>query len=471
MIGRKEEIEKLDRIYNSKRSELVAIYGRRRVGKTYLIEETFKDKFIFKHSGIYYKNLEVRNVLAFELRQFFKSLKEYGLKSDKMPNDWFEAFSLLKELIIQNNRKKRILVFIDEFPWLDTPKSNFISAFEFFWNSFGCSNSKLMMIICGSSSSWILNNMIHNHGGIYNRVTSQLKIKPFNLKETEELLISNGFNYSRYDIVQTYMVFGGIPYYLNQLNKDKSFMLNIDELFFGNNALFINEFDDLFSSTFESPTIIKNIIYVLSKKNIGFTREEIANELNISNGGNLSLLLKSLIESGFIIKYVPFNKNKITYYKLIDPFAIFYLNFKNYLNNCHFFKDNYSSSLLSSWRGLSYEIVCFNHIEEIKKFLGINGISVEASPYFEKNDEGVYQIDMILKRKDNIINICEIKFYHSPYRIDKNTYLKLLSKNDLIEKNLNKKESIQNILITSLSAIKNEYSFFFNEILTLDDLF
>lgn len=471
MIGRKKEIEILNTFYNSNKAEFVAVYGRRRIGKTFLIEDTFKKKFAFRHTGIYSKNLKVKNILKFELTQFYNSLVIYGLKDEKVPNDWFEAFSLLRKLLDQRRKgsNKKQVVFLDELPWLDTSKSNFISALEFFWNNYGSGNDKLLLIVCGSASSWILDNLIHNIGGLYNRITCQIKLKPFTLKECEELLKSKNIKYSRYEIIKAYMVFGGIPYYLNLLDKSLSVTQNINNLFFKEDSILKNEFDNLFSSTFASPEQVKSIIFALSEKNIGLKRDEILKKTKLNDNGHFSHYLSSLIESDYIVSYNDINNN--TYYKLIDSFSLFYLKFKEYFKINDFFLLNFNSPIITTWYGLNYEIVCFNHINKIKEALGISAVSCEVFPFFEKNNESGAQIDLILKRRDNILNICEIKYYKEKLTISKKDYLKYLSKTSIVEEHLNKKQSILNVLITSFGVNRNEYSFFFNDILTLDDLF
>lgn len=473
MIGRKKEIDELDRLYNSKKAELVAVYGRRRIGKTYLINHYFNNNFAFKHTGLAPDENSENNQLERQLIQFYSSLSYYGLpKNIKKPNDWFEAFDLLKILIESKNNGQRLVVFIDELPWLDTKKSEFIKAFELFWNNYGCANDNLMLIICGSANSWLLNNLINNHGGLYGRVTYEIKLSPFSLMECEELLKSNNVNYSRYDIVQAYMIFGGIPYYLNYINKAYSLAMNIDELFFKRGAIFKTEFDRLFASVFSNPLKIKEIVKLLYKNNLGLTRKELIDKLSISDGGTLSKYLNSLIASDFVIKYTPFTfKKKEERYKLIDPFCIFFLTFaENNTNyNENYWSQNSTSQKLSSWRGYAYENVCFNHVKQVKFALGISGVITEESAFYNKEDG--YQIDLIISRNDNIINLCEIKFYAGEYLLNKNSYLKIIDINNLLGEKISKRKVIHNTLITTYGIKRNEYSDVFTKVITLDDLF
>ena len=472
MIGRKKEISKLMDLYNNKRSELVAIYGRRRVGKTYLINETFKDKFTFKHTALSPDDFKNNNeLLERQLERFYKNLSKYGLEDKSKPKDWFEAFDLLEKLLEQKEDGNRLVVFIDELPWLDTKKSYFIKAFEYFWNNFGCARENLMFIISGSATSWIENELINNTRGLYGRVTYQIKLYPFSLKESKELLESNGVNYSLYDITQAYMIFGGIPYYLNYIDKKYSLSQNVDNLFFKENGVLLLEFDRLFNSIFTFSEKAKSIIKFLESNSLGFTRDDIAKKTNISDGGGLSKYLNSLIASNFIIKYVPFGFSKREpRYKLVDPFCIFYIRFvldKSNKNNL--WTEDSSNQKISSWRGYAFENVCFNHIDQIKFALGISSVSTNVSAFFNKEDG--YQIDLVIDRKDNIINLCEIKFYSDEFKITKDYFLKINRRSNLVREKISKKYSVMNTLISTYGIYKNEYYYSFSNSITLDDLF
>ena len=471
MIGRKKEIEELLNLYSSNKAELVAVYGRRRVGKTYLINETFNNKFFFKHAGLSLDENVDNKKTNIQLEYFSKTLSLYGINIDKKIETWFDAFYYLTKLIMQADESTKKVIFIDELPWLDTKGSNFLSAFEGFWNSFACSRKDLLVIVCGSATSWIENNLINNTGGLYGRVTYEIKLSPFNLCETKEFLESNNVNYSLYDITQTYMIFGGIPYYLNYIDKKYSLAQNIDNLFFKNNALLAFEFDRLFNSVFTFSEKAKDIIKLLATNSIGFTRADISNKLKISDGGVLSKYLRSLIASDFIIKYVPFGFSKRNiHYKLVDPFCIFFIKFiLDRTENDYLWSEESSNQKISSWRGYAFENVCFNHIDQIKFALGISGISTSTSAFYNKDDG--YQIDLMIIRKDNIINLCEIKFYSDEFKITKDYFLKINRRNNLLKEKINKKYSIMNTLISTYGLFKNEYYFTFKNSITLEDLF
>ena len=473
MIGRKKEIHILEELYSGNKAEFVAIYGRRRIGKTYLVDEIFRDRITFRHAGLspVEMNNSAKSPLKSQLEAFYYSLILAGMKKSKCPKDWLEAFFMLESYLQSIDRGERMLIFLDELPWMDTSKSGFITAFESFWNSWAC-NKNIMLIVCGSANSWIMNELINNHGGLYGRVTHEIKLEPFSLKECEECLKDKHIEYSRYDIVQTYMIFGGIPYYLNYLNRNLSLAANVDELFFGKNALLKIEYDRLFASVFKNAEMAKKIVELLSTKNIGYTRKEISEKIKVSNSGEFGKLLNSLIVSDFVVSYVPFGEGKRNEkYKLVDPFCLFYLKFvKNSETiNESFWSNNVNSQSIVSWRGFAFENVCFNHIKQIKEGLGISGVVSKQSAWIDQED-GV-QIDLIIERKDNIVNMCEIKFYSDVFKVDKNYDMLLRKRVSVLSNHLLKKCAIHNTLITTYGIKDNEYKWSFNSVITMDDLF
>lgn len=330
-----------------------------------------------------------------------------------------------------------------------------------------------MVIIFGSTNSWILDNLINNHGGLYNRVTYEIKLSPFTLKECEEFYIANNIKFSKYDIVQSDMILGGIPYYMEYIKSSLSLVQNIDELFFNQNAKLTNEYDRLFSSIFTNPTYVKSIVELLASKSIGYKRSEIVEKLKIKDGAKLSSYLNALISNDLIIKYIPYGKSKKEpYYKLIDSFCLFYLRFVKNKDNIsdNYWQNNFSSQSLISWRGYAFENICFKHIDEIKKALGISSVSTITSALIKLDDETSSKIDMVILRKDNIINVCELKFYNQEFTVSKEYYKTLLAREDSINSQ-NKIAIVHNTLITTFGIVKNEYSSIFSDVITLADLF
>ena len=391
------------------------------------------------------------------------------------PENWMDAFFLLEQYLQKNDNGSRQLVFLDELPWLDTPRSGFIQAFEGFWNTWGCHRKNLMVIVCGSANSWIQDELINNHGGLYGRLTYEMKLSPFDLRECEEFFRSRHVNFSRYDVVQSYMIFGGIPYYLGYIDNSISLAQNVDRLFFSRYGILKGEFDRLFNSVFSNPEAIKSIVKLLYTRNAGYTRKEIINNLKVSDGGVLSKNLNSLIASDFVIKYVPFGFSKRQeHYKLVDPFCLFYLHFveNQNKNNEKYWQQNTSSPQIVSWRGFAFENVCFNHIGQIKKALGISGVISANSAWSKKGgDEEGTQIDLLIHRNDNVINMCEIKFLSEDFTVDKSYYRVLLSRPERLRELISPKISIYNTLITTFGLKQNEYSGGFANVVILDDLF
>ena len=478
MVGRIKEISELRDLYYGNKSEFVAIYGRRRVGKTYLIDETFRNEITFRHAGlspIEMKNNEKVRPLKQQLQAFYYSLLQHGMEKRNCPKDWLEAFFMLEMLLQKKDDGTRQLIFLDEIPWMDTPKSGFITALESFWNGWACHRPNVMIIVCGSANSWIKDKLINNHGGLYGRITYEIKLEPFSLKETEMLLKERGVKLSRYDIVQSYMILGGIPYYLNYFKRGESLAQNIDELFFSKGAKLREEFDRLFASIFSNPEVMKSIIMLLNQRSMGFTRSDISRLIKIPDGGNLSKALKALEVSDFIIKYVPFGfSKKEEYYKLVDPFCIFYVKFVYKRNNIEegFWLHNVKSHSISTWRGYAFENVCFNHISQIKDALKIGGINSEQSAWIARGDEKEgTQIDLLICRADNVVNMCEIKYYGDSFVVDKKYDMLLKSRQNVLLDKLSPKCIVHNTLITTFGIQDNEYKWAFDNIITLDDLF
>ena len=474
MIGRKKEINELNRLYNSKKAELVAIYGRRRVGKTFLVDETFEGRITFRHAGLSPAEMKT-GALRLQLKNFYNSLLDQGMEKSKIPDNWLDAFFMLEQFLKCCDTGERQVVFLDELPWLDTPRSGFLTAFEAFWNNWACHRKNLMVIVCGSANSWILDKLINNHGGLYNRVTYEIKLSPFSLAECEEFYVEQGISFTRYDIAQSYMVLGGVPYYMGYVERGKSLAQNIDDIFFSKNAKLSDEYDRLFSSAFTNPKEMKGIVEVLYTKNRGYTRAELLEKLKMTDGGTVSKHLNALIASDYITKYVPFGENKrVEYYKLTDAFCLFYLHFRNKIKSSkdHYWQKSLYAQEIVSWRGLAFEHLCFNHIPQIKKALGIGGVVSSESAWSKKaDDEDGLQIDLLISRNDNVVNMCEIKYYSDDFSVDKDYYRTMLRRSETLSKLVPKKCAVYGTLITTFGLKENEYSGVFTNVVTLEELF
>lgn len=476
IIGRKLEIKELQELYHSDKPVFAVVYGRRRVGKTFLVREMFGDKLSFYHTGLSPFELENERLKERQLENFHTSLVRYGSRRSRAPKDWFEAFDRLIELLEKKDpqKKQRQVVFIDELPWMDTSRSDFITALEHFWNGWGAGQDNLMLIVCGSATSWISDKLLNNKGGLFNRTTDEIKLRPFTLGECEEYYKANGIVMSRYDQLQFYMATGGIPYYLSMLQRGKSLAQNIDRLFFEPNAKLYAEFDRLYSSLFSNADDCKKIVRLLAKKRQGFTRKEIGEITKLPLGGGLSNTLKALEVSDFIIAYTKFARSKReVYYRLSDFYTKFYISFidGNKTSNPHFWQDNLLSPELTAWRGFSFEALCFSHLMQIKQALGISGVQTETYPWKSKAEKDGAQIDMVIDRADKIINICEMKFSDDDFVVTAAYDKSLRNKISTFKDETKTRKALHLTIVTTYGLKFNEYSGRVQNLVTMDDLF
>ena len=470
LIGRKKEIQELQQAYNSDESKFVAIFGRRRIGKTYLVREVFQDNFAFTYSGMAQVSTKE------QLKRFYLTLKSFGFKGGTYPNNWIEAFYMLEQYLEGLPKGKKV-VFLDELPWMDGPKSSFIPAFENFWNAWASARKDILLIVCGSATSWMVNKILKNRGGLHNRLNNQIHLQPFNLYECELYARSINLPMERQEIMEAYMIFGGIPFYWSLLNKSLSLPQNIDTLFFGRTPKLGNEFRELYSSLFKQPEPYLEIITTLAKKKIGMTREEIIANSKLATNGQLTKYLEDLENCGFIRRYQAMgSKTKNALYQLIDNFTLFYFKFmegKKY-TDINYWSKIQLAPLFNSWCGLAFERVCLLHSEQIKKALGISGvITHEYSWRTAANDEHPgAQIDLLIDRSDKTINLCEIKYSDIPYSIDKKYIENLRNKAALFRQLTKTRKGIAMTMITSSGLMKNSHAI--NNIhseVTADDLF
>lgn len=464
--------------YHSGNSEFVAIYGRRRVGKTFLVNSTFKEQYAFKHTGLSPFEDEKRTItMADQLLAFHFSLLRYDQSEDiPVPKNWQEAFFRLERLLESKADGSKQVVFIDELPWMDTPRSKFVSAFEGFYNNWASERDDILLIVCGSSSSWILKNLVNNQGGLYDRITCHMKLIPFTLRETEEFFRSKGVEMERYDIVRAYMAFGGVPYYLGYVKPGISIEQSIDDAIFRENASLGGEFKRLFKTLFTNSEKYAQIVRFLVRRNYGYTREEIAAATGISAGGGLSDYLSKLVEADFVEQYHPaMSETKEDYFRLKDCFCIFWLRFMDGKTGVdpHFWQNNYTSNRTVSWQGIAFEQICLSHIESIRRALGINGITTITSnliiPSEKPGDGG--QIDLVIERGDRHVNLCEMKFYSSEVSIDQKENIKLRNRKDHFKEKFKVKGSVFLTLVTTFGLKYGTWSGVYQKTLTLDDLF
>lgn len=426
-IARAKELEILERIDQSTQSEFVAVYGRRRVGKTLLIRHHYRDRIAFQLTALASTSTTESQLLNFHLT--LDELSETA-KAASPPENWLYAFHRLKGYLSNLQTDKKV-VFIDELPWLDTDGADFIQALEHFWNSWASARDDIILIVCGSAASWMINNLINNHGGLHNRITERIHLHPFNLQETEELLKLKNPAIDRYQIVQLYMVMGGIPFYLNNVKGNESAAQNINRLCFSQTGLLRLEFNNLYLALFKNAESHIKIVRALATKAKGLTRKEIIELTKLSSGGGTTKILEELEQSGFIRKYTPFQKRKkSSIYQLIDFYTLFYLRFIEPSNPLD--DNNWINAIdhprHRAWSGYAYEQICLYHIQSIKKALGIGGVQTSIYSWRSSQKEDNVQIDLIIERRDRVINVCEIKFTTDAYSITKEYATKLRNK-------------------------------------------
>jgi len=471
LVGRTRERVLLSEATSSDKAELIAIYGRRRIGKTYLIDQVFKDEIVFKISGLHHGNQRD------QLENFSIKLSQVTKRPIPKLTSWLEAFANL-ELHLSSIRKskKRKVLFFDEFPWMATRRSRFLTAFENFWNTYASQRKDLLVVICGSAASWMIEKVVKSKGGLHNRVTRKIRMLPFNLYETELLLKAKGVKLGRYDILQLYMVTGGVPFYLNEVRKGRSVAQIIDELCFDKEGLLHGEFDELYSSLFEHEERHIKIVQLLSNTRAGLTRSTLLAVSGLSSGGGFSRTLDELIESGFVTKYLPFeHRSKQTLYRLTDFFTVFYMK---YMHNSRSsgggtWQKKRTQQSYVSWAGFSFESICLEHIQQIKTALGLTVVYTDAASWKSKKteDQGA-QIDLLIDRDDNIINICEMKFANDLYLIDKSYAAQLRNKVSVFQASTKTKKNIHLVMLTTYGLKENEYALeLVQNQLLMDDLF
>lgn len=470
-------MEELKRWVESERSEFIAIYGRRRVGKTFLVRKALKNQFAFHFSGSYGEN---RNT---QLLNFTLALREQsGNPEIPVPANWTLAFEELKTYISKIDDKKKI-IFLDELPWLDTPKSGFIPALEYFWNSWAVWREDIKLIVCGSATSWIINKLIKNKGGLHNRVTHKIQVNPFDLRECEEYFEAYNYGFDRMQIAECYMTMGGIPYYLSLMEKGESVSQNIDRLFFSSDAPLKEEFKELYRALFKNYQNYIKIIEVLAEKGTGLDRQQILDKSSLNNNGEFSKMLEELELCGFIRSYLPYQNNftrkaltknsRHTLYQLVDFYTLFYLKFisEGKGKNEKFWSAMVSSSRLNNWRGITFEMLCLCHIPQIKRTLGIGDVSANICAWSGSFLDHKTQIDLLIDRNDFTINLCEMKFSFTEFSIDKDYYEKLQEKINIFRAATGCNKTILLTLISTKGLYKNKYSHIIQREVTLDALF
>jgi AAA+ ATPase superfamily predicted ATPase len=466
IIGRYEEQLSLKEYVNSEKPEFVVVYGRRRVGKTFLIKEFFNKTFGFYVTGL--ANAK-RNE---QLENFNVTLNHYGKMPYPKSKSWMDSFRQLIHLITHIKRKGKKIIFIDELSWLDTPRSGFLTALEYFWNSWASSQPDILLIVCGSATSWMIDKLLKNRGGLHNRVTRRMQITPFSLSECEEFFRHKKIVMDRRTMVESYMIFGGIPFYMDTMEKRFSLAQNVDKLCFSKNGALRDEFSILYASLFKNDEKHVKVVSALGKKAKGMIRDEIIEETNLQGGG-LTTVLEELEQCGFVRTYQSFGKKtKYAVYQLIDFFTLFHIHFieskSNYGNFWTTMSDN---ARHRAWTGYAFELVCLTHEEQIKQKLGISGVLTHSASWRSLTSQPGAQIDLLIDRNDSVINICEMKYAKDEFPIDKKYAESLCNKRDVFIGESKTRKAVHLTMVTTHGVRRNDYHSLIQSEVKMEDLF
>ena len=474
MIGRKKEKEVLNYCLGTPKSEFVAVLGRHRVGKTFLVHEVYDKYMCFKVTGVH------KASKAQQIEVFCNAMeRDFGVSIKAKPKRWFEVFQLLETALVslpKLENGKRVL-FIDELPWLYTPKSDLLSALEHFWNSYAAWTKDIVLVVCGSATSWMIDKIVKNHGGLHNRITRRIMLQPFSLRETEEFLLSRNIRWSKYQIAECYMMMGGIPYYLDNIPSDGATpAMAIDDMYFTKGGILYSEYDDLFESLYKHPEPYVALIEALAKKRQGYHRTELLEKAKVDDNGNAKNYLEALESCGFIRSYNMFGKKaKDTVYQLIDPFVLFHLNFKG-LQRGHIrnvWQTMTDNTAKRNWQGHSFETLCLLHTEQILDALRIGGVACVLTSWRTPKTEDYdgAEIDLVIDRRDQVINLCEAKFSINEYSISEKYESELRNKIFAFQQATGTRKAVQLTMITTFGVRRNQCSGIVTSYVSLEDLF
>lgn len=459
VIGRRAETKAMQALLNDDKAHMLALIGRRRVGKTFLIRKTYQEHITFELTGLKDATLEQQLLnFTFQYNRYFPQMNPLsGI------TEWLEAFHKLTEELEKLPVTKKRVLFFDELPWIAGKRSGFIEALAHWWNNWA-SQQNILLVVCGSAAAWMIDHVVNAKGGLHNRITKLITLEPFSLSETKEFLLSKDIKMSDYQIVQLYMVLGGIPHYLEQIKKGKSATQNIQEICFNRDGILRTEFDSLYSALFDNATNHIEVIRALASKSKGLDRQEILAKTKITDGGWFSRLLSELEASGFITSLQPLeNKKKDKLFRLTDEFTLFYLAFMEGKRNT---TDNYWTRMSQTqeykiWCGYAFENLCAKHITELKNALEIGGIQSEVSSFLHRKNDKYhkgFQIDLLIDRRDDVLSLCEMKFYSDEFRMTADYAKKIHVKREGLKALSSPKKHVEVVFISTFGVVDNEYS-------------
>lgn len=449
LIGRTYEASRLQRCEASDKSELVCVYGRRRVGKTFLVEQTLSPYFAFHVVGS--KNTNTTN----QLKEFGLELADRGDTNQTPPKDWREAFNRLHKVITSAQAPKsphgKAVVFIDEFPWFVRQRSDFLSAFSTFWNRHNSSGQKLLVVICGSATSWIVEHLLESAGDLAARVTESIFLEPFTLAETKAYFDDRNFGWDRETIIETQMVFGGLPFFFTLMNPHQSLWENIDRLCLEPRAVLQDETMVLLESTMRKSSVYSDLFSLLAQHKYGVRKSDIRKTLRYSNS-QVESAIKETLRCGYVHEYRNLGQAQHPkYVMLIDPFILFHYRFINPQDSnpirrwSDFVADQ---GRYNAWRGNAFEIVCLYHVQQLKNALGIGDVATKEYPWTSAQGKGGAQIDLVIERADRITNLCEMKFTNGPFDLSKANEMELTRKREHFQEETGTTDALKTVLIS-----------------------
>ncbi len=458
VYGRDKEEKLLKELLVSGHSEFVGVTGRRRIGKTFLVDAVYENHMVFSMTGIKDGSLEEQLVHFMDKLAYYTKQRTIG-----MPRGWQEALILLKYYLEKKKSKKKRVIFLDEVPWLATPKSNFLQVLAHFWNDYLSKTKNYILVVCGSSTSWITSKVYNDKGGLHNRITAKINLQPFTLKETKQFLASKSIKLTDNAIVELYMICGGVPFYLNAIKKGQSPTVAIEQLCFSAAGLLYNEYENLFKALYENAGDHEAMVQALALSRQGLSRKELINKSKVGAGGPFTRVMNDLLLSGFVEEQLPYGKKKRgAIYRLIDEYCIFYHRFmsKNRKLTKGLWQQLSAKQTYKIWKGYAFENLCLRHVEEIKKALGISAVYTEVASYRQEGKRGKngFQIDLLLDRADNTINICECKYYSTNYEFTKSYAETIRKRKALFQSATKTKKMVFNTMITNYPLEENQYS-------------
>ncbi len=464
VIGRTSERGVLLAALGSSDPELVAIYGRRRVGKTFLVREVLGEALLFELTGMH------RARLVDQLRAFAHALTALARSPVPLapPTDWLSAFQQLIDVLderMRARRRKKVALFFDELPWLAARKSGFLPAFEQFWNTWASRRKDLTVVLCGSAASFMIREIVRQRGGLHHRVTRRIRLEPFTLQESEAYLRARHAPYDRHQILELYMALGGIPHYLAQVDPSASVATNVDRLCFAKDGLLHGELANLYRALFEKAERHEAVVRALARTRRGMTRQELAAATSLGSGGALTRVLDELAESGFV-RTQPHvgHVRRDALVRLVDPYTHFYFAWiERHRGRAEgtWLRQRLTPSW-RAWSGFAFESACIEHVRGIERALGIAGIETVAAawqhrPAAGRTDDRGAQVDLVIERADRTITLCEMKFSEGEIAVDRSLATELERKRDTFRRVTRTRKTLLPTLVTTYGARSNAH--------------